>query len=60
MWASDGAAQPSADGGLRLLSQAEMLSLDAAMLLVQLNIRLALEVRGSWPGGCRAWGFEGS
>jgi len=35
---------PNADGGLRLLSQAEMLSLDAAMLMVQLNIRLLLEV----------------
>ncbi|KAL4421226.1 hypothetical protein ABPG75_010517 [Micractinium tetrahymenae] len=43
LWASDDAGQPSADGGLRLLSQAEMLSLDAAMLMVQLNIRLALE-----------------
>ncbi|KAL4430537.1 hypothetical protein ABPG77_005777 [Micractinium sp. CCAP 211/92] len=42
LWGGDG-GQFSGDGGLRLLSQAEMLSLDAAVLLVQLNIRLALE-----------------
>ncbi|KAL4440243.1 hypothetical protein ABPG75_003244 [Micractinium tetrahymenae] len=39
LWASDDAGQPSADGGLRLLSQAEMLSLDAAMLMVAVNPR---------------------
>ena len=44
---------PDPDRGLQLLSQAEMLTLDAAMLMVQLNIRLLLEVRGvgaAWLG----------
>lgn len=59
LWGGDG-GQLSGDGGLRLLSQAEMLSLDAAVLLVQLNIRLALEVGGGggWVevGGWRSVG----
>lgn len=41
---TDAKAQDN-EGGLQLLSQAEMLSLDSAMLMVQLNIRLLLEVR---------------
>ena len=36
---------PDSDSGLPLLSQAEMLSLDSSVLMVQLNIRLLLEVR---------------
>lgn len=43
LWAGNDAEVPSLDAGLRLLSQAEMLSLDAAVLMVQLNIRLLLE-----------------
>ena len=46
LWAEGGQdGGPDPDHGLHLLSQAEMLSLDSAMLMVQLNIRLLLEVR---------------
>lgn len=40
----------NSDAGLHLSSQAEMLSLDAAALMVQLNFRLLLEVRHSCGG----------
>ena len=55
LWAEGGQeGGPDTDRGLHLLSQAEMLTLDAAMLMVQLNIRLLLEVchRGYPPQFC--------